>query len=89
MTNHFSKTFNSISTNQWIALLLGYVASTLIWLKLILIITPLQSKNKNKGKKKFSIDKLQIYALFISWVITTVVWCKALLIIDPINNKTI
>ena len=89
MSNHFTKTFNSISKNQWIALLLGYVASTLVWLKLILIINPLASKNKNKNNIKFSINRLQIYALFIGWLITTVVWAKALMIIDPINNRHI
>ena len=89
MSNHFTKTINSISKNQWIGLLLGYLASTLIWLKLLLIINPLTSKNKNKNKLNFSINKLQIYALFIGWLITTVVWAKALMIIDPINNKTI
>ena len=87
MSNHFTKTFNSISKNQWIGLLLGYVASTLVWLKLILIINPL--KNKNKNKIDLSINRLQIYALIVGWLITTVVWAKALMIIDPINNKYI
>ena len=87
MSNHFTKTFNSISKNQWIGLLLGYLASTLVWFKLLLIINPLTSKNKNKIK--FSINRLQIYALFVGWLITTVVWAKALMIIDPINNKNI
>ena len=87
MSNHFVKTFNSISKNQWIALILGYIASTLVWLKLLLIINPLMSKNKNKID--FSINKLQIYALFVGWLITTLIWGKALLLIDPINNKSI
>jgi|TARA_B100000787_G_scaffold84139_1_gene61972 hypothetical protein len=89
MSSHFTKTFNSISKNQWIALILGYLASTLVWLKLLLIINPLVSKNKNKGKAKFTIDKLQIYALFVGWLITTLIWGKALLLIDPINNKSV
>ena len=91
MYNHFVKTVNSISKNQWIALILGYIASTLVWLKLLLIVNPLVSKNKNKnkGKAKFTIDKLQIYALFVGWLITTLVWGKALLLIDPINNKSV
>ena len=84
MSDHFKKTFNSISKNQWIGLLLGYLASTLLWLKLLLIIDPLKSNKKNKN---FSISKLQIYALLIGWLITTIVWAKALMIIDPMNNK--
>jgi len=89
MSNHFTKTFNSISKNQWIGLLLGYVASTLVWLKLILIINPLTNKNKNKNKIDLSVNRLQLYALVVGWLITTVVWAKALMIIDPINNKNI
>lgn len=86
MSNHFKKTFQSISINQWIALFLGYVASTLVWLKILLIIDPLKQNTK---KNKFSISKLQIYALLIGWLITTIVWAKALMIIDPINNKSL
>ena len=89
MSNHFKKTFNSISKNQWIGLLLGYLASTLVWLKLLLIIDPLKNNNnkKNIKIKKFSVSKFQIYALLVGWLITTIVWAKALMIIDPINNK--
>tara|TARA_B110000858_G_C17382897_1_gene284585 strand:+ start:115 stop:363 length:249 start_codon:yes stop_codon:yes gene_type:complete len=80
MYQHLSNTFNSISTNQWFGLLLALLASSLAWVKLIFIISPLKNNKPNIGK-------YQIYALFISWIITVISWAKYLAIVDPINNK--
>ena len=80
MNEHISKTINSISQNQWLGLFLALIGSTLAWVKLIFIISPLK---KNKPK----VSKYQIYALFIGWVITTFGWAKYLAIADPLNNK--
>tara|TARA_B100000674_G_C37750922_1_gene873358 strand:- start:125 stop:388 length:264 start_codon:yes stop_codon:yes gene_type:complete len=80
MNKHLIDTFNSISHNQWLGLFLAIIGSTLAWIKLIFIISPLK---KNKPK----IGKYQIYALFIGWLITTFGWAKYLAIADPLNNK--
>ena len=80
MYTHLLNTFNSISLNQWIGLFLALVVSTLAWIKLIFIISPLKN---NKPK----IGKYQLYALFIGWLITTFGWAKYLAIYDPLNNK--
>lgn len=80
MKNHLIKTLKSISHNQWFGLCLALIGSTLAWIKLIFIISPLKN---NKPK----IGKYQIYALFIGWVITAFGWAKYLAIADPLNNK--
>ena len=80
MIAHFIKTFDSISMNQWLGYFLALIGSTLAWIKLIFIISPLK-------KNKPTITKYQIYALFIGWVITTFGWAKYLAIADPLNNK--
>ena len=69
---HIYKTFNNISKNQWYSLIFSLIASTLVWLKLIFIISP-QKNNKIK------IGKYQIYALMY--------WIILLLVVDPLNNK--
>lgn len=80
MIEHFIKTFHSISKNQWLGLFLALIGSTLAWIKLIFIISPLK-------KNKPTITKYQIYALFIGWIITAFGWAKYLAIADPLNNK--
>ena len=60
---HIYKTFNNISKNQWYSLIFSLIASTLVWLKLIFIISP-QKNNK--------IGKYQIYALMY-WIILLLV----------------
>ena len=77
---HIYKTFNNISKNQWCSLIFSLIASTLVWLKLIFIISP-QKNNKIK------IGKYQIYALIIGCIITLIYWIRLLLVIDPLNNK--
>ena len=77
---HFYKTFNNISKNQWYSLIFSFIASCLIWLKLIFIVNP----EKNN---KIKIGKYQIYALIIGWIITLIHWIRLVLIVDPLNNK--
>ena len=80
MYDHLIKTFHSISPNQWLGLFLAIIGSTLAWVKLIFIISPLKN---NKPK----VGKYQLYALFIGWIITSFGWAKYLAIADPLNNK--
>jgi hypothetical protein len=75
--NHFFKTFQSITYNQWIGLLIGQLIALAAWTKLIFIISPLKG---NKPK----IGKYQIYALIIGMLISLLAWMKIVAIVDPI-----
>tara|TARA_B110000008_G_C16972336_1_gene564443 strand:+ start:3889 stop:4167 length:279 start_codon:yes stop_codon:yes gene_type:complete len=76
--NHFFKTINSISYNQWFGLLLGEIIAVAAWTKLVFIISPLKG---NKPK----IGKYQIYALLIGMFISLLAWMKIVAIVDPIS----
>ena len=75
--NHFFKTINSMSYNQWVGLVLGQLIALAAWTKLVFIISPL------KGNKP-RIGKYQIYALIIGMFISFLAWAKVVLIVDPI-----
>lgn len=79
---HLKNTFSSVSKNQWFGLVIAVIGSTLAWIKLVFLISPL------KGKK-IIITKYQYYALFIGWIITTFGWLKVLALVDPLNNKIV
>ena len=80
--NHFNKTLNSISQNQWIGLFLGQTIAILAWTKLVFIISPLKG-----GKIK--IGKYQVYALMIGMLISLVAWAKLVSIVDPTKKACI
>ncbi len=80
--NHFNKTLNAISRNQWFGLFLGQIIAILAWTKLVFIISPLKG-----GKIK--IGKYQVYALMIGMFISLIAWAKLLSIVDPIKNECI
>ena len=80
--NHFFKTLNSISYNQWFGLILGQLIALAAWTKLIFIISPLKG---NKPK----IGKYQIYALMIGMFISFLAWAKVVMIVDPISMTAV
>lgn len=81
MTHHFINTLKNISTNQYYSLVFSFIATTLMWVKLIFIVGPI------KNKKPF-IGKYQIYGLFIGYLITILYWLRLILAVDPLNNNS-
>ena len=42
---HLKNTFSSVSKNQWFGLVIAVIGSTLAWIKLVFLISPLKGKN--------------------------------------------